>query len=258
MNTMFNTLLAAAAKKKDDAFTLGILISGDELQYGVTPHWDSGGYCHVDWGDGTETDAARSGTTLSHTYAAEGEYILRIKGDLLRLSSASLNPGALRSCNGNWGALGTLTSGNTMFYNAVNAVLDFTELPPSLTSAISMFNGCRAAPLRLTSLPPGLVTANSMFQSCLSAELNITELPAGITTGVYLFYRCLKATIDLDTLVANAPGGWPSLTNANFMFYSAGSGNTPGTVTGSQAAFKNKCPGVSSWSEVFNGTNTTA
>lgn len=255
MSMFFN--LMAAAKKKDDAFTIGILISENELRYGLTPRWNAGGYCNVDWGDGTVQAATTSGTALTHTYAAPGEYTIRIRGDLYRLSAATTNPGALRKCNGNWSALGTLTSGDIMFYNAANAVLDFTALPPSITSAQSMFNGCTVAPLRLSSLPAGLTGAGNMFQNCFAAELNITSLPAGITNGSYMFYRCFKATIDLDTLVADNPGNWPSLTNVASMFYQAGSGNSPGTVTGSQTAFKNKCPDVSSWSGVFFGTNTT-
>ena len=308
----------------------GILDSG--LTYGFTPYWNAGGYCKVvDWGDGSNGDAIESGVWITHAYTVSGTYTIRIKADCYRVQfGVSPYNTLLYDANGNWDALGNITIGNNMFYDCVNAVFNFSELPKGLTSAPYMFYNCKKAKLPLTSLPSGLKTVNNMFVDCFSAELNIYELPAGLingigmfsgctnailpltslpdglTSGTYMFngctnailpltslpdgltsgsnmfYNCSKAQLDLqelpdgltradnmfnsckkavinlDDLTANAPeGGWTGVTSIENIFYNAGSGNSPGTVTGSRSALLAKFPNVTNTTNAFTGTNTT-
>lgn len=250
----FNALLGAAAAKRK--FTLTLNIAADNLQFGVTPHWSAGGGGVIEWGDGSTTTPTATGRAENHTYSAAGTYIVAVEGDLIRISCGSTNPGAVIGCNGNWAALGNITNGNTMFYQCSNLQFAPRALPAGLTTAISMFNGCAAATLPLTSLPDGLTNCSNMFQACQNAEMNISRLPAGITLAGYMFYNCKKMTADLDAWVAANPAGWASLTNGNYMMYNAGSGNSPGTVTGSRSAFTARCPNAT-FTLAFNNTNTT-
>ena len=285
-------------------------ILGDSLTYGFTPYWKTGGYCKViDWGDGSGEDATASGTILTHTYAAAGTYTISIKADCYRcmFGNNSTYAALVYDANGNWDALGNITTGYNMFIYCGNAVFNFSELPKGMTSAQFMFYNCRKATLPLTSLPDGLTNGQFMFHSCTKATLPLTSLPDGLTIGQYMFYSCTKATlpltslpagltngasmfdsctnatlhltrlpdgisgnlasafnkaslteINLDDLTANAPeGGWTDVTSISNMFYNAGSGNSPGTVTGSRSAFLAKFPNVTNTTNAFYGTNTT-
>lgn len=263
----------------------GILV--DSLTYGFTPYWNANGYCKViDWGDNTSEDAVTSETVLTHTYSSSGTYKIKIKADCYRMIFGAMidNDYAklVYNSNGNWDALGNITdsrymfnycinavfqfkniprnivNGSNMFSNCKNAILPLTSLPSSLTNSVSMFDGCTSASLSITSLPSNLTYNSGMFRDCTNATLLITSLPSNLTNCSNMFYGCNKAVIDLDTLVANAPAnGWEKLTNIMYMFYNAGAGNSPGTVTGSRSAFLAKCPNVKSTSNAFTGTNTT-
>ena len=151
-----------------------------------------------------------------------------------------------------------LTSGENMFAVCTKATLPLTSLPAGLTNGGNMFNGCRNAMLQLTSLPDGLTSGGNMFNGCRNATLQLTSLPAGLTSLVSAFLSAMLAEINLDDLTANAPeGGWTGVTSIENIFYKAGSGNSPGTVTGSRSAFLAKFPNVTNTTNAFYGTNTT-
>lgn len=213
-------------------------ILGNSTAYGFTPYWNTGGYCKVmDWGDGSSEDATASGTRLTHTYAAAGTYTIRIKADCYRCMFGYHGTYAplIYNANGNWDALGNIINGTDMFDGCTNALFNFSELPKGLTAASYMFKGCTKAALMLTRLPAGLTG------SLVSA-----------------FDNALLAVINLDDLTANAPeGGWTEVRNIMYMFRNAGSGNSPGTVTGSRSAFLAKFPNVTNTTNAFYGTNTT-
>lgn len=99
-----------------------------------------------------------------------------------------------------------------------------------------------------------------MFKDCTKAMLTLTRLPAGLDGNlISMFDNALLAVINLDDLTANAPeGGWLEARNLMYMFRNAGSGNSPGTVTGSRSAFLAKFPNVTNAAKAFYGTNTTA
>ena len=151
-----------------------------------------------------------------------------------------------------------ITNASNMFNGCQKATLPLTSLPAGITNAPNMFNGCKQATLPLTSLPAGLTNADYMFYSCINATLPLTSLPDGLTNGIYMFCNCKQAVINLDDLTANAPeGGWTNITSIDSMFQNAGSGNSPGTVTGSRSAFLAKFPNVTNITNAFYGTNTT-
>ena len=151
-----------------------------------------------------------------------------------------------------------LTNGYYMFSGCSNAQLPLTSLPAGLTNATGMFNSCKKATFPFTSLPDGLTNATGMFSSCTNATLPLTSLPDGLTNAASMFSGCKKAVINLDNLTANAPEeGWTEVTNIENMFYHAGSGNSPGTVTGSRSAFLAKFPNATKTTNAFYGTNTT-
>lgn len=216
---------------KSPYFTIDLNITSDNLQFGVQPYWNTGGYCKiVDWGDGTSTDATTSGTKLTHTYSAAGKYRVKVIGSMYRFRVGSTNPAAVIDCNGNWDALGTITDGNSMFLGASNAVFSLTSVPTTLVNGQNMFSNCSAR-ISLTMLPPGLTNALNMFSSATHAVLN------------------------LDALVANAlPGAWESLTNVGTICRMAGTGNTPNSVTGSIARFFRRCPNASNALGAFSFT----
>lgn len=231
------------------------------LTYGFTPYWNTGGYCRVvDWGDGMSEDAVKSGTTLTHTYAASGTYTISIKADCYKckfgenLTYAPL----VYDANGNWDALGNITDGGAMFFSCNNALLSFFTLPKNLVKGSYMFRVCKKALLPITELPETLTEMSTMFYYAHQAHIRISKLPSGIYAVGYAFAQCYKAVINLDELAANAPeGGWTGLTSIESMLTNAGSGNSPGTVTGSRSAFLAKLPNVTSTINAFYGTNTT-
>lgn len=122
-----------------------------------------------------------------------------------------------------------------------------------------MFAGCEAAQLPITELPAGLTSAGAMFYACKNSAIQLNRLPETLSGDLGgMLSICYKAVINLDELAANAPeGGWTEVTNIQNMFYNAGSGNSPGTVTGSRSAFLAKLPNVTNTTNAFSGTNTT-
>ena len=267
------------ADDKPQAFELvvkpGILAS--DMTYGFTPYWNAGGYCSVDWGDGSKEDAVTNGEKLNHTYAVAGTYTVKINADLYLIK---VGGAALYDCNEAWECLGSLGSGsfnmNTMFQSSGNLIhtfktlpqgfkytnymfrycgkVDFamTSLPDGITHGGSMFFGCSNTSLPLTKLPANLDRAPGMFYGCTNAKLPLTSLPDGLSNADQMFESCKNAEINLDTLVANAPAeGWTKLTNIRYMFSGCSK------VTGSRSAFLAKCPNVTNTTDAFTGTNTT-
>ena len=166
----FNALVGAAAAAKAEPFLLTVAVTADNLQYGVTPYWNTGGGCEIEWGDGDAVTAATSGTTIRHAYAAAGTYRVAVTGDMYRFLCNAANPGAVTFCNGNWAALGNITNGNSMFYNCANlAAVDISGFrTPNVTSMAYMFCGCSSLTTIYTgNWDTGNVTNSSlMFTNC--------------------------------------------------------------------------------------------
>lgn len=228
-------LIDPADWRDDEVFTIDLAITDSNLQFGVTPYWNAGGWCNIlDWGDGQSQAATTSGTALTHTYAEAGSYRVKVRGDMYRFRVGSTNPNALIDCNANWTALGTLTNGGDMFSNTHNFVGEIFALPDSLTSL------------------------SWMFANAYVCRLELTKLPLNATNFNYAFSSAQKLTADLDMLTANAPlAGWVDISSIDHMFWNCGRQNNPGTCTGSIAGFMRKFPNVSNVNLAFQYTNTT-
>lgn len=252
--SFFRSLLMAAAK--EEVFTLKIQVAANQT-------WSFNYYCNnsgsldiLDWGDGTAATYTASGTA-SHNYITAGTYIIKMVGNLYRAAfgspnTATDNSNAVIDCNGNWKALGNLTSfiyGFSCCTNFVGASLH--SLPENLENALSMFYGCASMASILTALPATLASATGAFWNC-TAAINLTRLPPGLVNASRMFSDAVNLTADLDTLSANAPaGGWASLTNISNMFTRCTG------VTGSKSAFLAKCPNVTASDYWAYGTSTT-
>lgn len=223
---MFWNMLAQYAT--DWYFTIDLNITSSNLSFGVTPYWNTGGWCKiVDWGDGALEKAVTSGTQLVHTYAAEGTYRVKVQADVYRFRVGSTNPTAVIDCNGNWGALGNITDGDNMFSGTVNAVLKFTSLPSGLTSAAAMFLNNILSPLPLRTLPSGLTgSLMNLFNNCQQIALS-------------------------DSFWKNLPG-YPEINNITQLLTGASK------VTGSGATLMRKFPAVTQAITPFSSTQMTA
>lgn len=210
---------------KPQAFELvvkpGILAT--DMTYGFTPYWNTGGYCSVDWGDGSKEDAVTNKTKLNHTYAVAGTYKIRIKAECYNVRCGS---DLLYDCSENWDSLGDITglNGSVMmtFDYATNLVHSFKTLPRNLQYASYMFRSCYNADFMMTSLPVGLVSVYCMFENCSKATIPfLTSLPEGLTNGNSMFYGCKNALLPLTKLpdsLSSADGMFMYCNKANFEF----------------------------------------
>lgn len=180
------------------------------LQFGVQPYLNTGGECFIDWGDGSIQRISSNGAQ-THTYAAEGKYTVKVRGNMYQFRVGSTNPAAVTDANGNWEVLGNITSGREMFRDCVNAALAFTEIPENITDGWAMFYGCSAATLPLMSLPSGLQEGYYMFAQCAEAELPLGALPDTLVSVSYMFSDCSAASLPLRTLPE-------MITSAGYMF----------------------------------------
>ena len=227
---------------KSPFFELTVATTADSLTWGFTPTFDTGQSLTVEWGDGASTTVTGS-ATATHTYTAAGEYRVKIRGTARMItfggSAAPMTTYAamITDCNFEWNALAFFDC-YQMFMNATNLTSECTSIPDNLVRAQEMFRNCQKLRLKLNRLPTAMSYANGLG---------------------FFAYNCKLAEIDLDILTANAPAnGWPGVTNVSYAFYNAGTGNSPGTVTGSQSAFLAKFPGVTNTNHAFTNTNTTA
>lgn len=230
---------------KSPYFELTVAATAASLTWGFTPYIPAGGTLTVDWGDGA-TNAYNGNSTArrDHTYAAAGEYRVRLIGDVTRVvfggdaAPMVTYAGMMTWGNFNWDALPGWTDFGTAFYKCANLTGTCTTLPDSVTRLQSAFNGCNNLRLKIDRLPSALNVAAALanaFQGCFLAEIN------------------------LDELAANAPsGGWPSVTSIAYAFFRCGDNNNPGTCTGSRSAFLAKFPNVTNTTNAFTDTNTTA
>jgi len=231
--------LMAAGKQADPDFTIDLNITADNLTFGVTPYWNAGGWCNiVDWGDGATQAATTSDTQLTHTYAAAGSYRVKVRGDMYRFLVGSTNPAAVIDCNGNWDALGEITSGESMFYRCTNAVFAFTSLPPGLSGAVNnMFNDCKnMAAMDIgefaKTLPeyPGITNITQLFTSCANlygSAATFLRKFSGVNQGIYPFSGTSITALGADdyfeiTLVttqANQVWGFTPTSSAGRWYY---------------------------------------
>lgn len=170
--------IAPSDWRDNEVFTIDLNITSDNLTFGVTPYWNAGGWCNiVDWGDGSYQAATNSGTALTHTYAEAGTYKVKVRGNMYRLWVRGTNPAAVIDCNGNWEALGNITTLQGMFNSCASAIFTLNNLPSSLSSSYALiyaFSDCRSAIVNIDAIAlnapyggwTGLISLDGAFGHC--------------------------------------------------------------------------------------------
>ena len=217
--------------KPSNGYNDGVTGMGVRIQ----PRWATGGYCSIDWGDGSKEDAVTSGTKIDHVYTTMDLFIIKIKGDLTRIIfSGRDGKDALNwiDCVENWDVLGDITEGDQMFDSLYKLNHTFKTLPPNITSGYCMFRGCAQADFTFTSLPEGLKRGSVMFQGCSKATLPLTSLPAGLSASEgSMFNGCTNAQLPLTSLpegLTNGSSMFQGCTNATLPLISLPEGLTSG------------------------------
>lgn len=140
----------------------------------------------VDWGDGTEPEVLTHtnyyrADSLTHNYAAAGNYMITISGDgELRIAGDGVSGSYLLRYNPN-----VVDDRNTAYVSSICKV----EVGNNVTSLNQAFRGCRS--LSGVSIPNNRITVinTSTFQYC--SALRSVTLPDGVTSIVEsMFYLC--------------------------------------------------------------------
>jgi hypothetical protein len=157
---------------------------------GLNPTLAIRGATSIDWGDGTVN------TNVSHTYANEGEYIIKIYGDISITAAPSSNRllggvnlnRALQKC---YIKNSITTIGDYTFYYCQS--LTSISIPNSVTSiGTNAFNLCCS--LKSITIPEGVTSiGGNVFTSCYG--LTSVIIPNGVTSiGEAAFYYCYSLT----------------------------------------------------------------
>lgn len=195
-------------------------ILGASLEYAFRVQWNMGGYLHViDWGDGYSQNSPTSGgNQYKHTYAQAGTYVIKMRGKDCWRIECGYNTVAYTNivwdCNGNWNALGNITSLSTTFAACKWAEFDsLKELPDNVTIATNAFYNCMSAKLQFAKLPSRLQTAVYMFYGCFNGKLPISKLPENLGDMRFMFQNCYLAELPLDGLPSGLSGNQQSAFN---------------------------------------------
>ncbi|MFZ9315657.1 MAG: BspA family leucine-rich repeat surface protein [Candidatus Nanopelagicaceae bacterium] len=135
--------------------------------------------CTVNWGDGFSDSYTTTGEK-SHTYAADGEYVVRISGTLgcfgtqFGFSSATARPYLTRCIQ--FGSVG-MTRLTNAFKNCVNFSKCPATLPSTITSLEGTFSGCSIFnDSNVTGWNTSSVTTlNSTFSGCKTFNQNLNS-----------------------------------------------------------------------------------
>ena len=169
------------------------------MEYGFTPYWNEGGYCRVlDWGDGVAENAVTSRTVIKHTYTTAGTYRIKIIGDCWRVVFGQ-NPvyaELVYDSNGQWKFLGTLTSGEFMFWQCRNAIYTFQHFPDYITNIAYMFADNYNAHLQFKEFADTIINCTAAFNVCQKSRLQFKNIPA-LKELVHLFYNNNNSGINI-------------------------------------------------------------
>lgn len=172
----------------------------------------------VDWGDGnTDTILAYNQSEVTHTYAASGQYTVRISGLIsgFRFNNAG-DKGKITNIS-NWGPLELGPNGYN-FYGCSNLTITATDALNNLTFLSYAFRGCTS----LTSLDASAWDTSAVynmryaFYGCTSlASLDVSTWDTSSVTDMsYMFRSCSSlTTLDLSAWDVS------SVTNMSNVFY---------------------------------------
>jgi surface protein len=124
----------------------------------------------IDWGDGT-SEAFTTIGNKTHTYAAEGEYTVRVSGSLTAFGANVSRPNLTKCLS--FGDLGI-----TSFANGFRACANLTEVPSVLPSSVTIMSSMLQNTTNFNQDIGGwntssVTTMNSMFSGATSFNQNI-------------------------------------------------------------------------------------
>ncbi len=207
-----------------------------------------------DWGDGTVNSAS------SHTYAAPGTYLVRETGNLsgTQIFNCWTTPNYVVDCNWNWAAIGAPQRLSTAAVTGhAYTGRPMTSLPESLVGDVnqSVLASPCTLPAYITRLPAGMKYLFGLGNYQAFACWRLDMLPAGVVNIHRAFrspggYGQYRSFIDIEKIVRNCPSsGFTELT------IMSGFCNSCTGITGTAAAFMQKCPAVTTVA-LANGTET--
>jgi hypothetical protein len=170
---------------------------------GLNPTLGIYSFTSIDWGDGTIN------AKKSHTYANEGEYIIKIYGDISIDASSNILGGlTLNSALQKYYIKNSVTSIGEKAFASCYSLTNIT-IPKSVISIDNYtFNNCTS--LRSITIPEGVTSiGDRAFNYCYSLT-NITIPKSVISIGNAAFFNCYNLT---NIII---PDGVPSIINNTF------------------------------------------
>lgn len=169
--------------------------------------------CTVDWGDGSKTKISNS-SNVTHTYANNGKYIIKIKG---KFESLNLNDNFLTEII-SWGDPNIT---NLKLINCSNSE-KLTTLPNESggLKLITKFNNTFKDCLLLKSIPSGLFDYNTTatsFSGTFSGDTALTGPAPKLwdDDNITIHDNCFSNTGSLGSSGSNIPTSWGGSSSCN-------------------------------------------
>lgn len=205
----------------------------------------------VDWGDGsTNYITSATAPARTHTYAAAGDYTVRIMGILTGWAFNNTGDTAKIRSVDNWGILRFTPAQSGHFFGCANLQITATDVPVLSASCSRMFQGCAAlavAPSMANWNTAGVTSMTGMFNGATAFNQPIGSWNTSSVTSMLLTFNAAvsfnqdisgwdtSAVLNMQTMFTNARafnqniGSWNTgaVTNMLNMFNGATAFNQP-------------------------------
>lgn len=171
------------------------------LFYQITT--EEGGYVSVDWGDGnTETLTGKTMYQPTHTYAAAGEYVVKLTGSKFTEIDGTLYSEELEEFRGPLREILSLKmptdSTNVSLRNTFRVCTNLTGSIPAwddcITSAIDTYYGCTGLTGNIPAWGVNITSALMTYNGCTGLTGDIPAWGAKITNAYRTYYNCSGLT----------------------------------------------------------------